>query len=113
MSATASSATGRRLLRRALIAVVTVALLYLAAAFALSRFLDSEALASWLEPRLERAFNRDVELGRAEVGFLPVGVRLKEVTLKGFQGPNGSSMVLNEGAGGWWFWSRTMCGAES
>lgn len=66
-------------LRRAGLAVAILALLYLAAAFALSRFLDPEALAARLEPRMEEAVGRDVDVGRVEVGFFPLSVRLREV----------------------------------
>ena len=81
MSTDSSSKPGLKLLRRLLMAVAALAVLYLGTAFVLSRFLDPEALAAWLEPRLEEAFNREVEVGRAEVGFLPLGVALKDVTL--------------------------------
>jgi hypothetical protein len=66
-------------LRRAGIAVVVLLVLYLAMAFTLSRFLDPEALASWLEPRMQDAVGREVEVGRVEVGFFPLSVRLRDV----------------------------------
>jgi hypothetical protein len=66
-------------LRRAGIAVAVILVLYLAVAFALSRFLDPEALASWLEPRMEDAVGREVEVARVEVGFFPLSVRLRDV----------------------------------
>ncbi|MBT8396636.1 MAG: AsmA family protein, partial [Gemmatimonadetes bacterium] len=78
---TPSPTTGRKFLRRAFFGILAGVLLYLGAAFALSRFLDPEALAEWLEPRMEQAFNRDVEIARAEVGILPFRVKLQEVTL--------------------------------
>jgi len=70
-----------RWIRRLVVAVAALAVLYLGAALVLSRFLDPEELAGWLEPRLEDALSRDVEVGRVEVGFLPLGVRLQELTL--------------------------------
>jgi hypothetical protein len=70
---------GLKWLRRGALAVATLALLYLAVAFALSRFLDPEALAAWLEPRMEEAVGREVDVGRVEVGFFPLSVRLREV----------------------------------
>jgi hypothetical protein len=63
------------------VAVAALAALYLGVAFVLSRFLDPEELAGWLEPRLEAALSRDVEVGRVEVGFLPLGVRLQDLIL--------------------------------
>jgi hypothetical protein len=81
MSTSSLSPLSKKLLRGAGLTIVALALLYLGAAFALSRFLDPEALAAWIEPRMERAFNRDVEVSRAEIGFLPVGLELKEVSL--------------------------------
>jgi uncharacterized protein involved in outer membrane biogenesis len=59
--------------------VAVILVLYLVVAFALSRFLDPEALASWLEPRMEDAVGREVEVGRVEVGFFPLSVRLRDV----------------------------------
>ncbi len=66
-------------LRRAGLVVAGLAVLYLAAAFALSRFLDPEALANWLEPRLEEAVGREVKIGRVDVGFFPLSVRLRDM----------------------------------
>ena len=67
--------------RRFLILAGVLLLGFLGAAFALSRFLDPERLAGWLEPRLETAVNRDVEIERLSVGFLPPGVRLSGLTV--------------------------------
>lgn len=56
-------------------------LLYVAGLFVLTRFLDPEALATWLEPRAERVLNRDVELSRVELGFFPLRVGLRDITV--------------------------------
>jgi hypothetical protein len=66
---------------RAAYGFLALAVLYLGAAFVLSRFLNPEELASWLEPRLETALNRDVEVGQVKVGFLPLGFRLSDLTV--------------------------------
>ena len=67
--------------RRILVVVAVLTVLYLGGSFLLSRFLDPAALAEWLEPRLESALSRDVEVERVEVGFLPLGVRFQDVTV--------------------------------
>ena len=77
MSSPDSSKTARGWLRRSALALATLAALYVGTAFALSRFLDPEELAGWLEPRLETALNRDVTVGGVEVGFFPLAVRLQ------------------------------------
>jgi hypothetical protein len=56
-------------------------LLFLASSFAVSRLLDPDRLAGWLEPRIEEAVNRDVEVGAVEVGFLPLAVRLRTIAV--------------------------------
>ncbi len=61
--------------------VAALVLLYLGGAFILSRFLDPEALATWLEPRLEKMVNRDVQVARVEVRFLPLGVRMLDMVV--------------------------------
>jgi hypothetical protein len=66
-------------LRRAGIALAILAVLYLSVVFALSRLLDPEALAARLEPRMEDALGRKVEIGRVNVGFFPLSVRLRDV----------------------------------
>jgi hypothetical protein len=63
------------------VAALALVVLYFGISFVLSRFLDPQALAGWLEPRLEEALNRDVEVGRVEVGFMPLGVELHEITV--------------------------------
>lgn len=78
---TSSSSTPRRWIRRGFVAAAVLVLLYLGTAFVLSRFLDPEELATWMEPRLEQALSRDVDVGRVEVGFLPLGVRLQDLTV--------------------------------
>jgi len=67
--------------RRVLIFIGVAGVLYLGLLFVLSRFLDPETLAASLEPQLERALARDVEIGRAEVGFFPLGMRLQDVSV--------------------------------
>lgn len=76
-----SSSHRRTWLRLLLVAMGVLLLLYLGTSFLLSRFLDPEALADWLEPRMEEVLNRDVEVARVEVGFLPLGVRFQDVTV--------------------------------
>lgn len=81
-SATATSPSPARVwIRRGIFGIAGLAVLYLGTAFALSRFLDPEELADWIEPRLESALSRDVDVGRVEVGFLPLGVRLRDLTV--------------------------------
>ncbi|MCJ7629841.1 MAG: AsmA family protein, partial [Longimicrobiales bacterium] len=81
MSSPATSTPNLKWAARAGIALAALVILYTGAAFGLSRFLDPEGLASWLEPRLEQALNRDVEVARVEVGFFPLGIGLRELTL--------------------------------
>ncbi len=81
MSNPAASTPSLKWVARAGIALAALVILYTGAAFGLSRFLDPEGLASWLEPRLEQALNRDVEVARVEVGFFPLGIGLRELTL--------------------------------
>ncbi|MFC1660182.1 AsmA-like C-terminal region-containing protein [Gemmatimonadota bacterium] len=76
-----SERTASRWIRWVLFGTVVVCGLYLALAFVSSRFLDPEALADWLEPRLEAAVHRDVEIGRVEVRLLPLAVGVREVAL--------------------------------
>jgi hypothetical protein len=79
-SATDSHRSGR--LRRVLLLTGgALGLTLLAGLFILSRFLEPDRLASWLEPRVEAAVNRDVSVGSAEVGILPLGIRLREVSI--------------------------------
>jgi len=70
---------GRKRLIKVLGSAAALAVLYFGGTFALSRFLDPDQLAGWLEPKLEVALNRDVEVGGVEVGFLPLGVTLREL----------------------------------
>ena len=72
---------GRKRLRRVVASVAALAVLYFGGTFALSRFLDPDQLAGWLEPKLEVALNRGVEVGSVEVGFLPLGVTLRELVV--------------------------------
>jgi hypothetical protein len=54
---------------------------FLALILVLSRFLDPEALAARVEPRVEAALSRDVEISRVEVALFPLGVRLRDVSV--------------------------------
>ncbi len=65
--------------RRLAIVLGTGLLLYIGTLFVLTRFLDPEALAAWIEPRVERAVNRDIELARVEIGFFPLRVGLRDI----------------------------------
>lgn len=76
-----STSGRRRLLKGALAGAVALLVLFVGLSFALSRFLDPERLASWLEPQLEAAVNRDVSVGAVRVAILPLGVRLDAVSV--------------------------------
>ncbi len=67
--------------RRLLFLGAAVAVLFVGVTLFLSRYLDPEALATRLEPRLEAALVREVEVGGVEVGLFPLGVRLRDVTV--------------------------------
>ncbi len=67
--------------RRILLAILVLGVLYAALLFLLSRFLDPGELAARLEPRLEAAVGREVEIGAAEVGFFPLGMRLTDIVV--------------------------------
>lgn len=58
-----------------------MAVLFVALTLVLSQFLDPEALAARVEPRLEAALARDVEISRVEVALFPLGVRLRDVSI--------------------------------
>jgi hypothetical protein len=77
--APASARASRRWIRRALIGLVALAVLYLGTVFALSRFLDPVRLADWIEPRIAAAVNRDVSIGTASVHLVPFELNLGEV----------------------------------
>jgi len=68
-------------LRRILFAIGLAGIVYLGLLFVLSRFLDPETLAARIEPRLETALAREVEIGSAKVGFFPLGIRLQDVSV--------------------------------
>ena len=68
-------------LRRILFAIGLAGVVYLGLLFVLSRFLDPETLAARIEPRLETALAREVEIGSAKVGFFPLGIRLQDVSV--------------------------------
>lgn len=68
-------------LRRILLAILVLGGAYAVLLFLLSRFLDPQELAARLEPRLEAAVAREVEIGAAEVGFFPLGMRLTDVSV--------------------------------
>ncbi len=62
--------------RRILVVGGILLLVFVGVSFALSRFLQPDILARWVEPRLEAAVNRDVEVERLSVSFLPLGIGL-------------------------------------
>jgi len=90
-SSTSPTSTWRRLSRVVLLLVAAGAVIFIALTLVLSRFLDPEALAARVEPRLEKALSRDVEVGRVEIGLFPLGVRLREVSVAD---PTGMAPVL-------------------
>jgi len=57
------------------------AVAFLTLTLVLSRFLDPEALAARVEPRMEAVLSRDVEISRVEVAFFPLGIRLRDVSV--------------------------------
>jgi hypothetical protein len=61
--------------------VVALGLAYGAASLLLARFLEPERLADWIEPRAAAAVNRDVQIGAVRIGFLPVSIQLRDVTV--------------------------------
>ncbi|MEJ2539565.1 MAG: AsmA family protein, partial [Gemmatimonadota bacterium] len=69
--------TWGRWVRRLFVLFGVLAVLFLTASFALSRYLEPERLARWVEPRIEAAVNRQVEVDRSSVSFLPLGIRLE------------------------------------
>ncbi|UCC26552.1 MAG: AsmA family protein [Gemmatimonadales bacterium] len=71
----------RRWIRRLLWIAGVGAALLIAGSFVLSRVMDPDRLARWLEPRIETAVNREVSVGAVEVGFLPLAVRLREISI--------------------------------
>jgi hypothetical protein len=46
-----------------------------------SRFLDPEAVANLLEPRMEKLLGREVEISTAKVGFFPLAMTIQEITV--------------------------------
>lgn len=67
--------------RRVILVLVILATLYGALLLLLSRFLDPQDLAARLEPRLEAAVAREIEIGSATVGFFPLGMRLTDISV--------------------------------
>jgi len=57
------------------------AVAFLAVTLLLSRFLDPEALAARVEPRLEAALAREVDISRVEVALFPLGMRLRDLSV--------------------------------
>jgi AsmA protein len=91
VSTSSTTSTWRRLGRLFLLVAAVGAVIFIALTLVLSRFLDPEALAARVEPRLETALARDVEVGRVEVGLFPLGVRLRDVSVAD---PTGLAPVL-------------------
>ena len=71
---------GKRL-RLALILAAICCAAYVALSIGLSRLLDPEELAERLEPQLERATNRDVQIARVDVGLFPLSIDLVDLTV--------------------------------
>ncbi len=67
--------------RRLLVAFAVVALAFVVLTLVLSRFLDPEAMAARVEPRLEAALAREVDLEAVDVALFPLGVRLRGLTV--------------------------------
>ena len=63
-------------IRRLAVLALALVLGYAALVLVLGRILDPERLATWLEPRAEAALNRDVQIERVGITWLPFGVRL-------------------------------------
>lgn len=62
--------------------VVAAGLLYGGAVLLVHTLLDSESLRQQIQPRMETALNREVELGGVELSFFPgVGVELHDLTV--------------------------------
>lgn len=72
-------------LRRGLLAVLLlVAAVPVLATIAVAAFVDGDEVASWVEPRLSAALNREVTVGDAGVAILPrPGVRLTDLRVGG------------------------------
>lgn len=77
-----SNTSGRpRWGRRIALTVGFLGIGYLGVLVLASRFLDPEALAALLEPRLEEVLGREVEIAGADVGFLPLSVRIRDLAV--------------------------------
>lgn len=89
---------GRRRLRKiglaVLAALVLAGGLYLGGALLLRSMLDSESLAAWAEPRMERALNRDVEIGGVGLDLFPgLDVEIRELAVAGPEGMEAPSLA--------------------
>ncbi|MGW8266704.1 MAG: DUF748 domain-containing protein, partial [Longimicrobiales bacterium] len=81
MSTPSSKSAWPRWSRWLLILGAVGAVAFLALTLVLSRFLDPEALAARVEPRLEAALARDVEVSQVEVALFPLGMRLRDLSV--------------------------------
>jgi len=71
----------KRWARRIILALLVLGVAYMVLLLFLSRFLDPEELAGRLEPRLEAAVGREVDIGSAQVSFFPLGMRLTNLVV--------------------------------
>lgn len=77
----------RKLGKAAIAAALALGLLWAGAAALLHTLLDPESLARRVEPRLEAALSRDVELGGVGLSLFPgLGVELREVSVSSPEG---------------------------
>ena len=82
--------------RRILVVGGVLLLVFVGVSFALSRFLQPDILARWVEPRLEAAVNRDVEVERLSVSFLPLGIGLDGLEIADPTGLSSSGLARLE-----------------
>lgn len=87
----------RKLGKVALVVVAGAGLLYAAAAVLLHTLLDSESLRQRIEPRMEAALNRDVELEGVDLSIFPgLGVELQGVSVAAPEGMDGPEVASAE-----------------
>ncbi len=79
--ASATKAVRARWIRRGAFAAGALVVAYFGVGLIVGWLLDPETVAAWVEPRLEAAVNRDVELGGVVVRILPVRLRFEDVTV--------------------------------
>lgn len=87
----------RKLGKAALVAVAGAGLLYAGAAVLLHTLLDSESLRQRIEPRLEAALARDVELGGVGLSVFPgLGVELRDLSVASPEGMEAPALASVE-----------------